>query len=411
MKAVPYIDRLAQTQWFERFGFVAVAIAGCIGIVLGKLLGVPALAVTGGAVAIMLLYAAVMWRAMAGRIRADQAGDNLYYLGLLYTLSGLAYAIFTFRPENSSNSIVEGFGIALATTIFGLMLRVFFNQVRADLVEIEERARMDLAQAALELKAELNQIVVEMNDFGRQTRQSLAEAVRGVEAGMVNSVKQAGDGLAKLSVKAEEKVSKAFSQLDACADELVGSTQEASAAIADNAVKVRDLSETLASATAKLAAFAEASESTRETAAHLVEQIETARTIQAAVAETGGELRTQAETVAELLMQMRATVESSSAAQDARLRELQAAPAFAAESISKMMAELQQRMQAELSTMAAVNAEAIQGQLSALRDAVTTLREYNGGLAGELEKSRGYVSSVHGSLVNMVDELTRQVTS
>lgn len=409
MKALPYIDRLAQTQWFERFGFIAVALGGCIAIVLGKVIGVPSLVVTGVAVAIMLVYAAIMWRAIAGRVRADQAGDNLYYLGLLYTLSGLAYAIFTFRPEASSNAIVEGFGIALATTIVGLMLRVFFNQVRADLVEIEERARMDLAQAALELKAELNQVVVEMNDFGRQTRQSLAEAVSGVEAGMINSVKQAGDRLAKLTVTADEKVTLAFARLEDCADELVGSTKEASGAIAENAATVRDLSKTLAGASPNLTAFADATERTSAAAAAIPEQVESARRVQDAAAATGSELRTQVETVAALLSAMRTTIENSLATQEQRLKDLERAPMLAAEQVTRMLTDLQEQVQRDIAASAAANSDVINGQVEAVKNAVASLLELNGQLAAEVAKSQAHVATFHGGLVTVVQDLATHV--
>jgi hypothetical protein len=406
---IPYIDRLAQAQWFERFGFVAVALAGCIGIIAGKLLGLPALAVTGGAVAVMVIYAGLMWRAIAGRVRADQAGDNLYYLGLLFTLTGLAHAIFTFDPENHSTAIVEGFGIALATTIFGLMLRVFFNQVRVDLVEIEDRARKDLAEAAAELKAELKQIVVEMNDFGRQTRQSLAEAVSGVEHGMIATVKEAGAGLAKLSSKAEEKVTAAFSSLETCTDELVGSTKEASAAIAENAKTLRGSVKAFDTAAAKLGTLAENAERTAATSQRLVEEAEQARSTQQSVAATAAELQKQVETVSSLLSDVRASLEAAVARQDERLSKLENAPVLAAEQVTKLIAGLERRIGAEIANVAEANSQAVQAQVASLEAAVATMREHNGALANELSTARGYTSKVQATLVTAVDELTNRL--
>lgn len=409
MRPIPYIDRLAQAQWFERFGFVTVAMIGCVAIIAGKLANLPSLVVTGGAVVTMIVYAAILWRSIAGRVRADQAGDNLYYLGLLYTLTGLAYAIFTFRPEASSNSIVEGFGIALATTILGLMLRVFFNQVRADLVEVEERARMDLSQAALELKSELNQITVEMNHFGRQTRQSLAEAVKGIEAGMINTIKEAGAGLAKLSAKTEKNVTTAFTRLEQSTLELGAKTEKASDAIGTNAAAAVDFGRALELASVQIRNFAEASGKARDIGSELAQQVEAARTTQTAMSSTSVALQAQVQQVSDLLSAMGTAIENSLSAQDERLKELQKAPTMAAEQVGRLLAELHERMQSELSKFAATNAEAIQAQLSALREAVSTLREHNGELAAELQKSRGYTTTVHSSLVSMVDELAVQV--
>ena len=46
----------------------------------------------------------------------DQAGDNCYYLGLIYTLASLRNAIATFDPDQNASGIVQT-SCALATTI------------------------------------------------------------------------------------------------------------------------------------------------------------------------------------------------------------------------------------------------------------------------------------------------------
>lgn len=410
MRYFPYIDRLAEAQWFERFGFVAFAGAGCVGIIAGKALGLPSLLVTGGAVAMMLAYALIMWRSTSGRVRADQAGDNLYYMGLLYTLTGLAYAIFTFRPEATSNSIVEGFGIALATTIVGLMLRVFFNQIRADLVEIEDRARLDLAEAASALKAELNGIVREMNDFGRLTRQSLSEAVTGVEAGMVKAIQEAGTGMAGLAATAQSTVNAAFERLDRSSDELIGSTQQAAAAIADHSAATRKLSQVWDRAAAKATVLSDAIERLEGFGSSLAEQAQQARLAQEAAAATSSRLGEQLDGVAALLADVGSAVQANLAALDERQRLIEAAPVASAEQVGRLLREIQERVEAQLVTVADANKLAIDAQVTALRQAVETLSDHNGGLATELEKSRGYVTNVHDSLVTMVDGITREVT-
>lgn len=56
---VPWVDRLAQAQWFERFGFFAFAAAGSVLILGSKAAGFPATATTVAACALMLVYAAI----------------------------------------------------------------------------------------------------------------------------------------------------------------------------------------------------------------------------------------------------------------------------------------------------------------------------------------------------------------
>ncbi len=411
---IPYIDRLAKAQWFERWGFIIFAVVGCVGIVVSKVAldatnPTNSLIVSGGAVAVMLLYAFIVWRAMKGRIRADQAGDNLYYLGLLYTLSGLAYAIFTFRPGAKSDSIVEGFGIALATTIAGLMLRVFFNQVRADLVEIEDRARIELTEAATALKSELNQIVVEMNDFGRLTRQSLKEAVDGVEAGMINTIKEAGTKLAKMSTTAEEKVLEAFGRLDGCADELVGSTKEVSAAISEHAAAAKKASLALEKASTKADTLAEATERLDTFTAKVAEQAEKTSGIQTSIASTAMTLSQQTQALAGLVGQMTASIQGVGEAYDRRLAQLEQMPTASAEKVSGLLNQIEARANEQLAVAAAAGKEAVQAHVQALREAVATMTRLNESLAAELQKTQGYQTRVQDGIVRAVDQLTDHV--
>jgi len=69
------------------------------------------------------------------RLRDDQSGDNLYYMGFLFTLTSLGVSLYQFSVERAAEEIVQNFGIAIASTITGIALRVVFNQMRRDPVE------------------------------------------------------------------------------------------------------------------------------------------------------------------------------------------------------------------------------------------------------------------------------------
>lgn len=158
--------------------FFVVLIIGSGGIIVLKEGGHEQWVVTSFPVAMMAMYALYVGRTWRYLLREDRAGDNLYYLGFLYTLVSLAYSLFLFAgEEESTQRIIENFGVALATTIVGLALRVLFNQMREDPVEIEREARLDLREAASKLKAELDTSVIEINSFRRATAQSLAEGM------------------------------------------------------------------------------------------------------------------------------------------------------------------------------------------------------------------------------------------
>ena len=123
-------------------------------------------------VAVMVFYA-VLLRTPAFRLRDDQSGDNLYYLGFLYTLTSIAVSLMEYTTGRDADVIVTNFGIAVFTTIAGLLLRLAFNQMRGDTADVERVTRMELAEAARRMRTELDNAVLELKQFQRATLQSV----------------------------------------------------------------------------------------------------------------------------------------------------------------------------------------------------------------------------------------------
>ncbi|HYC02402.1 MAG TPA: hypothetical protein VED40_03870 [Azospirillaceae bacterium] len=180
-KKLSYLDPLSKFD--DRALFVLAALLGAGGIVGLKAFGFWQLYVTCFPVVVMLAYTGYVWFTKRFRLREDQAGDNAYYLGLLYTLTSLSYALYLFgRNPDAIDDIISNFGIALITTIVGVGLRVMFAQKREDPVEIEREARLELANAASQLRQELLTASGALNTFRQATEQSIAEAMRELKA-------------------------------------------------------------------------------------------------------------------------------------------------------------------------------------------------------------------------------------
>lgn len=157
------------------FGLFAV---GGLAIWFMKSAGLHQYVVTAVPVAIMVGYAVIALTTERYRIREDKIGDNIYYLGFLYTLVSLAYALYAFNERAAGAAdIITNFGIAIFTTIIGLAGRVFFNQMREDVTEYERQARISLADAANDMKAQLGGISHEMDVFKRNLTQIAEEGV------------------------------------------------------------------------------------------------------------------------------------------------------------------------------------------------------------------------------------------
>jgi ElaB/YqjD/DUF883 family membrane-anchored ribosome-binding protein len=161
--------------------FFAVVLAGSGYIVFSKIHEFSAFNVTAVPVLIMVGYAIVLGVARLFRLRDDQSGDNLYYMGFLFTLTSLAVSLYQFSSAGSAEQVVQNFGIAIASTIAGITLRILFNQMRRDPVEVEATARLELAEASRRVKRELESTVLEFSYFRRMAQQSINDALSEVK--------------------------------------------------------------------------------------------------------------------------------------------------------------------------------------------------------------------------------------
>jgi hypothetical protein len=184
--------------------FFGVVIVGSGYIIISKLNDFGALAVTSVPVLIMVGYA-VLLGARLFRLRDDQAGDNLYYMGFLFTLTSLAVSLYQFSAAGSAEQIVQNFGIAIASTIAGITLRILFNQMRRDPVEVEATARMELAEASRRVKRELESVMLEFGYFRRATQQSVTDAFDEAQESIGKAHKDFSGELKKLSSKRSEQ--------------------------------------------------------------------------------------------------------------------------------------------------------------------------------------------------------------
>ena len=126
---------------------------------------------------LLIMYACVVWLVPKFKLTSEQAGDNCYYLGFIFTLISLAFALYDFVGGGDKILIVQDFGIALSTTIVGLLLRVLFSQSRLDPEHVESATREALTKSAREMRDELHRVTIDFNSFRRYYQQSLNTAL------------------------------------------------------------------------------------------------------------------------------------------------------------------------------------------------------------------------------------------
>jgi hypothetical protein len=188
--------------------FLVFVAAGCAYIVLGKLAGIRPFYVTFVPVGTMLAYALLIYSARGLRLRDDQSGDNLYYMGFLFTLTSLGVSLYQFTAARAAEEIVQNFGIAIGSTIAGIGLRVIFNQMRRDPVEVERMMRLELAEAARRVRRELDSTVVEFGHYRRSAQQAAADSFNHV-------IEKFDEMVAKFLVSLEDTTAKLAGPLEA----------------------------------------------------------------------------------------------------------------------------------------------------------------------------------------------------
>ena len=227
--------------------FFGVVVFGAGYIIFSKLNDFGAFAVTSVPVLIMIGYA-VLLGARLFRLRDDQSGDNLYYMGFLFTLTSLAVSLYQFSAAGSAEQIVQNFGIAIASTIAGITLRILFNQMRRDPVEVEATARMELAEASRRVKRELESAILEFGYFRRMTQQSVTDALDEARESIGQSHREFSGELKKLASATNSPFEEASKRSEQTLDGLNGRTLQ----VLDVSRQLVREGEQLAKSTAKI---------------------------------------------------------------------------------------------------------------------------------------------------------------
>ncbi|MCA0302518.1 MAG: hypothetical protein LCH95_08930 [Proteobacteria bacterium] len=179
------LDRGAATRdrwrlFLDRGVLGVFLVAGSLSVIALKIVPVPFYVRVGVPIAVILLYAALTLSRTRFRLRFDQAGDNCYYMGFIFTLVSLGVALYRIQSGISQEiglSIVRDFGLALSTTVVGIICRVSLTQLREDPHDIEEATRRELIEYSRALSGQMRASVGMIADFRQETEDRLKNFV------------------------------------------------------------------------------------------------------------------------------------------------------------------------------------------------------------------------------------------
>jgi hypothetical protein len=137
-----------QAMWWlehQRIFFFGAFIVGSILILTFKSFGINNGIISVLAVMLMLIYAGTGIRNKL-KVRLDVLGDNLYYLGFLYTLVSLSYSLYTLGKGTADIKYLENLFIIM--TICWACLKSLFQPTQGRYHRIESTIAWSLTEAS-----------------------------------------------------------------------------------------------------------------------------------------------------------------------------------------------------------------------------------------------------------------------
>ena len=159
----------------------AVSVGGFAIIILRGIFGLSPILTAFFPICILLSYFYVLRFSPTYRQREDKAGDNLYFLGFIFTVLSLGVALYRYQTDPSVDQIIGDLGVGLISTVFGLVLRVILTHQRKDPDEIEEITRLELSEAADKATSQLIATSRVIEAVQRQGRQIMEEAQKSID--------------------------------------------------------------------------------------------------------------------------------------------------------------------------------------------------------------------------------------
>ncbi|KAB2699902.1 hypothetical protein [Brucella lupini] len=240
--------------------FVILTFGGCSFIAVSKVSGMNPIFSMFVPILLMFGYLVLAWSFSAIRLHDEQTGDNLYYMGFLFTLASLGASLYLFTGDSSTDDVVRNFGIAISSTITGIALRIFYNQTRRDVLDIERATRHDLAAAARRVRTELETSSRDFASLRRANNQLINEGFEGV----VEQVERTGEKLESALLKLTEATIK---PLEATAEKYNRMMEEN---LSDVSGKLADITKTIE---ASLSGVSKANQTVTSAASELSQRV------------------------------------------------------------------------------------------------------------------------------------------
>jgi methyl-accepting chemotaxis protein len=201
--------------------FVILTFGGCCFIAVSKVSGMNPVFSMFVPILLMFGYLVLAWSFSAIRLHDEQTGDNLYYMGFLFTLASLGASLYLFTGDSSTDDVVRNFGIAISSTITGANNQLINEGFEGVVAQVEKTGKKLekslLSMSDLTLKP-LEDVSVKFNkaidDSLKSVTEKLNEAAKKIEDSS-NIVTKANQSVLAVSEELTDRVSDISKKLEA----------------------------------------------------------------------------------------------------------------------------------------------------------------------------------------------------
>jgi len=402
--------------WLARIPFLIFALGGMLGLLTLKWYEIDQILVSGVAIALIVVYAIIVAWTPHLRIREDQLGDNCYYLGFLYTLISLAWALWKFAQFQKIEEIIANFGLALASTIVGILLRVVINQARKDVLETEQDARMMLTESMVNMRVQLNDAVIAMRAFCAQAQQITSDAIRDnaerANTALEQSVAKIGD-TSEIVLKRIEQAFDEFNENSRKLNQVAGGTVKALETLIDRLEAMEPPSDLISK---RIEGVMSSAEKAGSLLRERLEQDEQAiREASARMKDMEEQLKAAASWISAAGSGLAGVTEaartSASAAQGASQKLVSLTQSLSASLVEQERAIASARASStdQASSLLEVQKKLADEARQSLETLFGALKNHNDAMAAELERTRRMTADTGTALADMTDVLTQRV--
>lgn len=189
--------------------FLVTFVVGTALLYIGRGIG-------GWNILLSILIMSVYWLIVRRDLNSYNAkmvfADSFYYLGFLFTFVALLIALLDLSSSDPI-AIIGQMGPALASTIYGMLIRIYLTQFDAIVTEPDQESLAQLGQLAERL-SETNDKFLQSQEITVQTMQSFSDKIKELDVNTtVENLKNLDSSLGKIRDDVD-KADKTFSDVE-----------------------------------------------------------------------------------------------------------------------------------------------------------------------------------------------------